>query len=73
MARIWEERRPGLYYYFYEEDRTKIVGDVRSTNIDYDSPVVYKAQSYDPPPGGTYLGVFNTLQDAKSAVEKACT
>lgn len=71
MAKIWEERRPGYHSYFEEGDRAKIYGDVRAINIDFQSPVVYRGQIYDPWPRGTIVGTYDTLDEAKAAVEEA--
>lgn len=70
MAKIWEERRPGFHLYFDSIERTKLYGDVRAVSIDYEGPVDYKGQVYDPMPQGTQVGTFPTLAEAKAAVEQ---
>lgn len=72
MAKIWEERRPGYHSYFKQGERATIYGDVRAINIDFEAPVVYRGQVYDPMPGGTVVGTFPTLDEAKAAVEQEC-
>jgi hypothetical protein len=72
MAKTWEERRPGYHSYFEVGDRARIYGDVRAVNIDFEAPVKYSAQVYDPMPEGTKLGIFDLLADAKAIVEQEC-
>jgi hypothetical protein len=69
MSRSWEERRPSYYAYFDNNKRSLIYGDVRTKNISYDAPCVYEATSHFPAPRGKNLGIFNTLEEAKRAVE----
>lgn len=72
MAKTWEERRPGYHSYFEVGNRVQIYGDVRAVNIINDGPVSYQGQVYDPMPQGTKVGTFDTLDEAKAAVEQEC-
>jgi len=72
MAKIWEERRPGYHSYFKEGERSVMYGDVRATIIDPNAPVKYEGLVYSPMPRGTKVGIFDTLDEAKVAVEQEC-
>lgn len=72
MAKIWEERRLAYYSYFEQGNKAKIYGDVRAGALVQDGPVTYKGQVYDPMPDGTPVGTFDTLAEAKAAVEQEC-
>lgn len=70
--KAWEERRPGYYAYYDVIDHSVIYGDVRTIIVDPNEPCKYVGSVHTPPPRGKVLGTFDTLEEAKQAVEDEC-